>query len=193
MPSPTPPQKPALAPRPHPAQRANIGSPLKYSAPRFPPSYPKPHTNTTNPASSGGGTARVGTPTEARRRKHAAYSLWYTVVRAVRPRLGGGTGSVARDMQVVNFHPARWCGLFQMQCGAVLCCTYWVRCWDCIAWDSRSGAYCARLLLTCLWIGSEENREIVQVQHNEDWYAQYPRSTRKDSMQPPFRFSAGGV
>lgn len=65
------------------------------------------------------------------------------------------------------------------------------------------GLHCLGFMFGCLLceapadmlldIGSEENREIVQVQHNEDWYAQHPRSTRKDSMQPPFRFSAGGV
>lgn len=68
-----------------------------------------------------------------------------------------------------------------MQCGAVLCCTYWVRCWDCIAWDSCSGAYRARLLLTWFWVGSEENREIVQVQHNTMW-----TGTRMESMHPLF-------
>lgn len=112
------------------AHPVNIGSSLKHSARPFLPVLPEISQEHDESGAFG------WWHSACRRRKHPACFLCEAVVRAVRPRLGGGTGSLARDMQVGNFLSVRWwCGLFQMQCSALLRCTVSVRCWDCISWD----------------------------------------------------------
>lgn len=108
-------------------------------------------------------------------------------MRAVRPRLGGGTGSVARGMRVGNFHPTRMVWVVP---DAVRCSMRWVQCWDCIAWDSYSADYCARLILTLISIevrktgkSSEYN---TMPSRSRAGPAQDPGNTGMGSMQPLF-------
>lgn len=73
---------------------------------------------------------------------------------------------------------------------AVRCSMCWVRCWDCIAWDSCSAAYFPRLLLTRISIevrktgkSSEYN---IMPPRSCAAPAQHPGNTQMGSMHPFF-------